>query len=213
MNISDEVISVEEARAALRCMRLCNLDEVEALECVESLVERIRKVSTAKLLENIIETSLSETQRKFIKEYWYSRKSTSQIARESGVSQANVHRTLTRAYEVIKELMTPLVAYYNDLPDVSLVPIYFDEVKKVCTARNSEAETLAEKLKNLRISNSISLEDLSRALNVTVKTLGDIESGKKEPTVENLEKYSKIFAIRIDVKFVNGKGRYEWKRA
>ncbi len=213
MNISNEVISVEEARAALKCMRVCKLDEVEALECVDALVGRIRKVSTAKLVEDIIENRLSETQRKFVKEYWYNRKNTSQIARESGVSQANVHRTITRASEVVKELLTPLVTYYNDLPDVSLVPLYFDAARDICSARNNKAETLSAQLKNLRVSNSVALADLARAMNVTPKTLEDIESGIRVPTVEVLEKYSKIFAVQIDVKFINGKGRYEWKEA
>ncbi len=213
MNISDEVISVEEARAALKCMRMCNLDEFEALECVEDFVGRIRKVSTAKLLENIIDTRLSETQRNFIKEHWYSGKSTAQIARESGVSQANVYRTLTRANEIIKELLTPLVYYYNDLPDASLVPIYVNEVKEICSARNNKTTRLSQQLKNLRLSNSVTSESLARAMCITEKTLKDIECGKKEPTVEILEKYSKIFSVRIDVNFVNGKGRYEWKKA
>ena len=54
-SISDEVISIEEARAALRCMRLCSFDEEEALESIDRLVGRIRKVGTAKLVEEIIE--------------------------------------------------------------------------------------------------------------------------------------------------------------
>lgn len=65
-NISDEVISVEEAKAALRCMRLGGFDENEALESIDSLVERIRKIGTAKLVDDIIETRLSENQRIFV---------------------------------------------------------------------------------------------------------------------------------------------------
>ena len=88
--ISDEVISVEEAMAALRCMRLGGFNESEALESIDSLVERIRKLGTAKLVDDIIETDLSENQRIFVQEYWFSGKSTAQIARERGMSQANV---------------------------------------------------------------------------------------------------------------------------
>ena len=70
-DISNEVISLEEARAALKCMRLCSFDENEALESIDSLVSRIRKVGTARLVEEIIENRLSDTQRRFMKEYWF----------------------------------------------------------------------------------------------------------------------------------------------
>ncbi len=213
MNISNEVISVEEAKAALRCMRLCNFDEVEALESVDNLVGRIRKITTAKLIDNIIETRLSEPQQNVIREYWFNEKNTAQIARECGVSQANVYRTLARANETIRELLTPLVMYYNDLTDVKIVPLFVDDALKVYSAKKKRGNCLSAQLKNLRVSNSVTPEDLARAMCITVKALTEIESGKKEPTVEILEKYSKFFGIEIDVKFINGKGRYEWKEA
>ncbi len=213
MNISNEIISLEEAKTALKCMRLCSLNEVEALESVDSLVGRIRKISTAKLLEEIIENRLSETQRRFIKEYWYNQKNTAQIARETGVSQANVYRTLARANETIKELLTPLVIYYNDLADVQLVPLYIDKAFEISAAKNSKDFALCARLKNIRLSNSVTLEDLAQVMCITVKEIKDIEDGIKAPTVEVLQKYSKFFGIEIDVKFINGKGRYEWREA
>lgn len=73
-NISDEVLSLEEAKAALRCMRLCSFDEEEALESIDSFIHRIRKVGMAKLIEIIVEKHLSSTQKLFFKEYWYNKK-------------------------------------------------------------------------------------------------------------------------------------------
>ncbi len=213
MNISDEVVSIEEAKAALRCMRLCDFDEVEALESIDSLVGRIRKITTAKLLEQIIETRLSKTQQSFIREYWFNEKNTAQIAREYGVSQANVYRTLTRATETIRELLTPLVMYYNDLNDVTVVPLYVEDAFRVSAAGKLKKTDLASQLKALRVSNSVTAEAAAEAMCITEKMLNEIESGKRTPTVENLERYSKFFGISIDVNFVNGKGRFEWKEA
>lgn len=209
--ISDEIISVEEARAALRCMLRCGLNEEEALESIDSVVERIRKVSTSKLVEEIIETRLSQTQRLFIKEYWYQNKNTAQIARENDVSQANVYRTIARANETIKDLLTPLYKYYMDLSDVKINPLYVEETLKICSAANSSREELSEKLKNLRISKAVTPEQLAQAVCITVKDLELIENGKKEPTVALLNRYSKVFGIEINLKITDGKGRYEWK--
>ena len=212
-SISDEVISIEEARAALRCMRLCSFDEEEALESIDSLVCRIRKVGTAKLVEEIIEKRLTETQRHFVKEYWYLNKNTTQIARENGVSQANVYRTITRANETIKELITPLVMYHKDLATAEITPIYFDEIMRITSALKKDEIQLAGQLKNIRLSKAVTPEQAAQAVCITVNELEKIENGRKMPSAEILERYSKAFNVEINLKFINGKGRYEWKEA
>lgn len=212
-NISDEVISVEEARAALRCMRLCSFDETEALESVESLVHRIRKVGTARLVEEIIEKKLSETQKHFVKEFWFNEKNTAQIARENGVSQANVYRTISRANETIKEFITPLVMYHNDLVITEIEPLYFSEIMNITSASERKGISLSEQLKVIRLSNAVTSEQLAKAVCITVGELEKIENGKKLPSLEILERYSRIFNVEINLKFINGKGRYEWKKA
>ncbi len=212
-NISDEVISVEEARAALRCMRLCSFDETEALESVESLVHRIRKVGTARLVEEIIEKKLSETQKHFVKEFWFNEKNTAQIARENGVSQANVYRTISRANETIKEFITPLVMYHNDLVITEIEPLYFNEIMNITSVSERKGISLSEQLKYIRLSNAVTSEQLAKAVCITVGELEKIENGKKLPSLEILERYSRIFNVEINLKFINGKGRYEWKKA
>ncbi|MEE1504356.1 MAG: hypothetical protein UGF89_08965, partial [Acutalibacteraceae bacterium] len=166
-NISDEVVSVEEARAALRCMRLCSFDEGEALESVESLIHRIRRVGTAKLVEEVIENRLSDTQRKFIKEYWYENKNTAQIARDNGVSQANVYRTITRANEAIKNFIMPLVMYHSDLTDIKVQPLYFEEIMKISSAMKQKGGDVSDQLRNLRLSNGVKPEQLAKAVCIT----------------------------------------------
>lgn len=211
-SISDKVISVEEAKAALRCMRLCGFDETEALESIDSLVERIRKIGMSELVDDIIETRLSETQRIFVQEYWFSGKSTAQIARERGVSQANVYRTISRASETITELLTPLVRYYRDLPDVQVAPLFLEEIMGICSARRNKGENIGAQLKSIRMSNAVTPEQTARAMCITVKKLESIENGKAEPTLELLERYSAVFGVHFNFEIVNGRRKYEWKK-
>ena len=211
-SISDEVISVEEAKAALRCMRLGGFDETQALESIDSLVERIRKISTATLVDEIIENRLSENQRIFVQEYWFSGKSTAQIARERGMSQANVYRTLGRANDTITELLTPLIKYYRDLPDVQVAPLFLEQIMGICSARRSKGENIGAQLKKIRLINAVTSEQTARALCITVKKLESIENGKTEPTLELLERYSAVFGVRFNFEIVNGRRKYEWKK-
>lgn len=211
--ISNEQISIEEAKAALRCMRLGGLSPEESIETLESLTQRIRKVSTSKIVENIIENQLSDVQQKFIKEYWYSGKNTACIARENGVSQANVYNILTRANETIRKLMTPIVQYHNDLIETDVVPLYVESLMEICAARNSDTQRLCKKLENLRVSSAISHEQLASLLKITKRELKDIESGNKNPSIETLMRYSSAFGVEITIDFVNGRGNFECKTA
>ena len=209
--VNDAVISVDEAKAALRCMRLCNLDEYEALESLDSLVERVRKIGMADLVTDIIETKLTENQRIIVQEFWFSGKNTSQIARELGVSQANVYRTLSRANDSIKELLTPLVAYFSDLPQTQVAPIIVNEIMKISSAKSRNSEALPDILMNIRLSKAVSPECAARATNVSVRELEKIENGQVEPSIGFLQRFSRAFNVELDMSIVKGKERYGWK--
>lgn len=211
-NISDIVLSLEEAKAALKCMRLSGLSEEESLETLDDITQRIRKVSSAKLVESIIENNLSETQRRFIKAYWYGRKNTAQIARENGVSQASVYKTLARANETIKSLMTPLVEYQRDLPGTQAVPLFISEIREICAAKNGAGASLGETLKNLRVSNAIPEQKMAQALKISLRELAEIEAGRRAPSLNAAMRYSELFGLEIKFKFTNGRGTYECRK-
>ena len=212
-NISEKVISLEEARTALRCMRLGGLNEEEALECLDSVSERVRKVTLAGLVESIIENNLSDVQREYIKKYWYEQKSTAQIARECGVSQAGVYRTIERANQIIKELMTPVINYHRDLISSDIEPVVLEDSFEICAARKRFGSSLCEALRDMRVSRGIDCKTFANALKISVKELEEIEDGHRIPSIITAMRYSALFGIEIKMTFINGRGNYEWKKA
>ena len=66
-NISEKIISVEEAKTALRCMRLGGLSEEEALESLDEFVFRLRELTTARIVEKIIENELTPIPKRVMK--------------------------------------------------------------------------------------------------------------------------------------------------
>lgn len=209
--MSERMISVEEAKEALKCMRLGGLSEEEALETLDEAAERVRKVTMSKLVERIIEEKLSDVQRECIKKYWYEQKNTAQIARENGVSQANVYRTIERANEIIKELMTPVVMYVQDVQEAEIIPVV-QESMEIVSARKSMTASFCEALRNIRVENAIQPEVLAGALKISVKELEEIESGRRVPSIVTAMRYTVIFGMEIKMTFVNGRGFYEWEK-
>ena len=211
-NFSERLISLEEAMTALKCMRLGGLSEAEAVESLDSVCDRVRKVTTATLVENIIENKLSSVQRDYIRMYWYEQKNTAQIARECGVSQAGVYRTIERANEIIREFMTPVISYQKDLLLTAVEPVELEETLEICAARVGFTSSFCEMLRNLRVSQAIKPETLARALKISRKELEDIESGFRIPSAVTVQRYSVIFGLEITMTFTNGRGNYQWKK-
>ena len=211
-NISEKIISLEEAKTALRCMRLGGLSEEEALESLDEFVFRLRELTTAKIVEKIIENELTPIQKRVMKLYLYDGMNTSQIGKALGVSQPNAYQTLMRANEGIVRLMTPLVEYQNDIAKAELVPMQVNRALEICAAKNGNTNSFCAELRNLRVSYAISEQRLSANLKISVRELSEIESGKKLPSLTTAIRYSALFNAEIEMRFKNGKGDYSCKR-
>lgn len=211
-NISEKVISVEEAKTALRCMRLGGLSEEEALESLDEFAFRLRDITTSRLVEKIIENELTPIQSRVLRLYLYEGLNSAQIGRLLGVSQANAYQTLSRANETIIRLMTPLIEYQNDISNAELVPVQVGKLLEICAARNGNTDSFCEKLRNLRTAYAISEQRMASNLKISRRELEEIESGKRLPSFTATMRYSALFGIEIDMKFVNGRGVYTCKR-
>ncbi len=211
-NISDKVISIEEAKTALRCMRLGGFDETQALETLDELVIRIRKLTTAQIVEDIINNRLPEGQADIVRRYWFNGQNTMEIARQLNVSQANIYRILNRATQTIKDSMTALIQYQNDLADIKIVPMYVEESLEILSAQKKESRSFGEALRNLRLSNAITENNLASNLKISRKELSDIENGLKIPSAVIASRYTALFNIEISMEFSNGRGRYICKQ-
>ncbi len=211
-NLSEKMISVEEAKTALRCMRLGDLNEDEALECLDEFVFRIRNVTTSKIVEEIIENELTPLQSEIMKMYLYDNLGVVQIGRIIGMSQAAVSKTMFRANNTIIKYLSPLIKYQDDITDAKLIPLRVGKLLEISAAKNGNADSFGEALRNLRVAYDISPERLSSNLNISKGELAAIESGRKIPSVTTAMRYSALFNVEIDMKFINGRGFYLCKR-
>lgn len=209
---SEKIISVEEARTALRCMKLGDLSEDEALECLDEFVFRVRNVTTAKIVEEIIEKELTPLQTEVMKMYLYDNMGVAQIGRVLGLSQAATSKIVVRANNTIVKLMTPLIKYQSDISDAQLVPVKVGKLLDICAARNGNAASFCEELRNLRIAYDIGAEQLSSNLKISKWDLAAIEEGRKIPSITTAMRYSALFDVEIEMKFKNGRGFYSCKR-
>lgn len=57
---------------------------------------------------------------------------------------------------------------------------------------------MGERLKQLRIEHQMKLRDVAAALNVTVRSINRYEDGTREPSVEMIIKFCKLYDVSAD---------------
>lgn len=57
---------------------------------------------------------------------------------------------------------------------------------------------MGERLKQLRIENGLKLKDVATALNVTIRSINRYEDGTREPSIDILVKFCKLYDVSAD---------------
>lgn len=189
-------------------MYLSDLSVDEALDCLDEFAFQNRNVTMAKLIEDIIENELTPEQTKIMKMYLYESMGVMQISRVVDMSQAAISKLIVRANNTMTRLMAPVIKYQSDIDDADFVPIKFDHLLEICAAKNGNASSLGEALRNLRVSFDISKERLASNLKISEWDLIAIENGDKVPSITTAMRYSALFDVELVMKFKNGRGFY-----
>lgn len=57
---------------------------------------------------------------------------------------------------------------------------------------------MGERLKHLRVENGLKLKDVAAALNVTIRSINRYEDGTREPSIDMLVKFCKLYDVSAD---------------
>lgn len=57
---------------------------------------------------------------------------------------------------------------------------------------------MGERLKQLRVENGLKLKDVAAALNVTIRSINRYEDGTREPSIDMLVRFCKLYDVSAD---------------
>lgn len=211
-SITDNLISVEEARFALRCMREYLFNEQEAMDSIETVVNRVRNIDMAHLTNHIIDTKLSAVQRHVIRRCCFDGVSVSQCAAELGLSLRAIYSARAKGLEIIEEYLEPLVMYFRNLPGREAVPLFAANSLKILASQSQNKSEAGNMLRNIRTAYSVSSQDIAKMSGVREKDILSSEKGARPVSVDEIENYSRIFGVNITLEFKEGKVNAEWKK-
>ena len=211
-SITDNLISVEEARFALRCMREYLFNEQEAMDSIETVVNRVRNIDMAHLTNHIIDTKLSAVQRHIIRRCCFDGVSVSQCAAELGLSLRAIYSARAKGLEIIEEYLEPLVMYFRNLPGRETVPLFAANSLKILASQSQSKSETGNMLRNIRTAYSVSSQDIAKMSGVREKDILSAEKGSRPVSVDEIENYSRIFGVNITLEFKEGKVNAVWKK-
>lgn len=211
-SITDNLISVEEARFALRCMREYLFNEQEAMDSIETVVNRVRNIDMAHLTNHIIDTKLSAVQRHVIRRCCFDGVSVSQCAAELGLSLRAIYSARAKGLEIIEEYLEPLVMYFRNFPGRETVPLFAANSLKILASQSQSKSETGNMLRNIRTAYSVSAQDIAKMSGVREKDILSAEKGSRPVSVDEIENYSRIFGVNITLEFKEGKVNAEWKK-
>lgn len=209
-SISENLISIQEARAALRCIQRHGFSVEEGLETIDDFVNRVRTINLAWLLNYLIEKRLSPFQRDVIRLCCFEDISAAATAKKLEVSVRTVYAAINKSKEILKGYLEPVIMYITNLDSTELVPIFVDEALKINRAQKASGATAAQALKNARASLALDLGQCAKALNISEKDLISIEKALKSPSLKELERYSEVLGIKFRIEIEKGKGDLKW---
>lgn len=211
-SITDNLISLEEANFALRCMREYCFTPQEAMDSIETVVNRVRNIDMASLTNHIIDTKLSAVQRHVIRRCCLDGISVSQCADEIGLSLRAVYSAKTKGLKMIEEYLEPLVIYFRNLPGRETVPLFAANSLSILASQSQGKSEAGNMLKNIRTAYAVSTQDISKMSGVREKDILSAEKGKRPVSVDEIENYSRIFGVDITLEFNKGKVTAIWKK-
>ncbi len=210
--ITDEMISLEEARFALNNIVKNSFTVEESLETLDSYIERVRLVNMAWLVNYIIDTRLSEIQKYVVKSILFEMNSADECAQRLGVSLRAVYSAKKKALEIIGSYLEPVLMYFQNLTEIKDVSLFTLSAINTLSAQKNIGKRNENVLLNIRLSHGADLSLTSKLTGLSEKEILQLENGNKEITLNALKRYSKGFNLKITYSSDLENGGLEWKK-
>lgn len=186
---SQEEIKIAQLACCGRCCNQC--------ESPAAYAWRKRDVDLALLLEKAIHKELTKNEREAVIAHWFDCETVTQIANKKNINPSAVKRTLSRAEEKLKRVLSYVVSYQHNIHDESLIPLAIGKARVIAAARNATGGNSGNRITRLRQSQNISAKTMSDILGVNENRLAQLENGE-QPNKAELSALVSFFEVSED---------------
>ena len=166
-------------------------------ESVDEYMMRKRKIELNCLVREVIDNELSEKDKAIVHMHWFSGKSINEVAQAIGIDRSNISRRLDKINDIIYDKLKYALQYRYGRDYSSSVKVIIKNKDALCFMTDS-AESVGQRIKKLRLSQAMTLEDAQDMTGIKQSHLEAIEKDKRQATAEDIRLIATAFKTSGD---------------
>ena len=166
-------------------------------ETLDEYMLRKRKIELNCLVREVIENELSDTDKIIVQLHWYDNKTINQIAEIIGIDRSNVSRRLDKINGIIYDKLKYALQYRYGKDYSASVRVIIKNKDALFVVSGSQ-NSIEERIRNLRLTQCMSIIDASDMTGISEKHLRDIENGTVKATAEDVRLIATAFKTSGD---------------
>ncbi len=165
-------------------------------ETLDEYMLRKRKIELNCLVKEVLKNELSTKDKEIVRLHWYEGKTAKETADILGIDKSTVSRRLEKINTVIYDKLKYAIEYrYGRDYSQSVAVIIKNKDALICSAK---PESTGQRIKNLRLTQAMTLKDVSDMTNISESRLESIENAQKDATATDLAKIATAFKTSTD---------------
>ena len=166
-------------------------------ETLDEYMLRKRKIELNCLVREVIENELSDTDKIIVQLHWYDNKTINQIAEIIGIDRSNVSRRLDKINGIIYDKLKYALQYRYGKDYSASVRVIIKNKDALFVVSGSQ-NSIEERIRNLRLTQCMSIKDASDMTGISEKHLRDIENCTVKATAEDVRLIATAFKTSGD---------------
>ena len=158
---------------------------------------RKRKIELHNLVRLVIENELTDTDKAIVQLHWFKQKNINEVAQHIGLDRSNVSRRLDKINDIIYDKLKYALQYRYGKDYSASARLIIKNKDALCIVSDAE-NTVAQRIKNLRLRQGMTLKDTQDMTGIRESRLQDIEKGKCQATVEDIRLIATAFKTSGD---------------
>ncbi len=170
--------------------------QTKQYETLDEFMLRKRKIELIALVKKVVEKELGERDRAIIALHWYEGKTTTQTAEVLGVDKSTVSKRLERINEIVYDKLKYALEYRYGKEHANTVGLIVKNKDALCCG--IKPKSTAQRIKALRLSQAMTIKDVSEMTHISEARLEKIEQAEKDISAGDLAKIAVAFQTSAD---------------
>ena len=183
--------------AAMAQLAYSRWERAEA-ETMAEYISRRRTVDLAALVRQAAEEELKEAEQQIFRMRYYENLSPLEISQRLHMHKSSVSHALANAEGRIRQRLKYVVQYQHDMLHVSALPLEVRKAIVVSAARYGCPTQAAQRLRQLRIGENLTVQDVAQTVGISVGRLIEIEDGQALPDCCELLRLAEFYGVCAD---------------